>query len=66
MEGYGITISKMKLDAAVDGSHSQPSKLVRKLIAAFFTPETLAKSSARGSRKYEALDQDILAAIISE
>ena len=59
-------VSQIKLDAALDGSRGQPSKLVRKLLAAFFVQETLARSSARGSGRYTALDQNVVAAIISE
>ena len=65
MPGYGVYISKIKLDTAVDGQ-GQPTRLVRKLLAAFFTPEVLAKSSTRGSRTFAALDHTIVAAIISK
>ena len=67
--GYGAYVSKMKLDTAVDSSQGQPTRLVRKLLSAFFSAEILAKSSARGSRTYNiyaALDHNIVAAIISK
>ena len=64
--GYGVYVSKMKLDTAVDSSQGQPTRLVRKLLSAFFSAEILAKSSARGSRTYAALDHNIVAAIISK
>ena len=66
MKGYGVYLSRMKLNIALGNSHGQPGKLVRKLLAVFFTPEVLGQSSVMGTRKFGALDQSVLSAIISK
>ena len=66
VSGYGVYISRIHLDSALDTCGGQATHLVRKLLICFFSPNELATSSAKGSRKYPALDQTILAAIINK
>ena len=46
MPGYGVYVSKMKLDTAVDSSQGGPIRFIRKLLSAVFSPQIFAKSSA--------------------
>ena len=64
--GYGVLLSQRQLDEALDNSAGSPTRLVRNLVSSFFTKEVLASSSALGGRVNKALDQDILAACLSE
>lgn len=64
VEGYGIVLTKKQLEAA-DSCGSSPTRLIRNLMATFFSPEVLAQSTACGSRGGRlALDRDILDACI--
>ena len=63
--GYGVVLTQRQLDECRDGCDS-PTKLIRRLLSAFFTKEVLAKSSAYGGRKNGALDRDILSACLSK
>ena len=62
--GYGVFLTQKQLDMAVDGAKNSPTRLIRNLMNVFFTPETLATSSACGTRKHKALDGDIVQACI--
>ena len=62
VSGYGVYISSKQLDMIKSNSNSA-TKLLRNLLTAFFTPQTLATSSALGSRKNQALDKNILDAL---
>ena len=62
--GYGVFLTQKQLDMAVDGAKNSPTRLIRNLMSVFFTPETLATSSACGTRKHKALDGDIVQACI--
>jgi len=64
VQGYGVYLTQKQIDAALDGSKNNPTKLIRNLIGAFFKPEVLAASSACGTRKHKALDADVLQACI--
>jgi len=57
--GHGICLTKRQLDAAHMNAPT-PSRLIRNLMGVFFTPETLAISSACGNRVNPALDKDIV------
>lgn len=65
VEGYGIFLSQPQLDAAVENGGT-PTKLMRNLLNVFFSMETLAESSAYGSRGRPALDPDILTGCIGK
>ena len=54
------------MDEAVDMSGSSPTKLIRNILMVFFSPQTLANSSAFGTRKFQALDKPILRACLSK
>ena len=62
--GYGVFLTQKQLDMAVDGAKNSPTRLIRNLMSVFVTPETLATSSACGTRKHKALDGDIVQACI--
>ena len=64
VEGYGVYLSKRQLDEAVDQSNDSPTKLIRNLVSVFFTPSVMASSSCGGTRKFSALNKDIVAACI--
>ena len=66
MHGYGVWITKCQLDEAISSSRSSPTKLIRNLLSVFFSNATLASSSALGTGKNPALDQNILSAIIGK
>ena len=57
-------LTQKQLDMAVDGSKNSATRLIRNLMSVFFSPETLATSSACGTRKHTALDADIVQACI--
>ena len=57
--GYGVYITSKQLDLIKSNSNSA-TKLLRNLLMVFFTPQTLASSSALGSRKNQPLDKCIL------
>ena len=61
---YGVFLSRRQLDEAVAGSSNSPTKLIRNLLSVFFTRETLAGSSAFGSRTNPPLDREIVSACI--
>ena len=64
VEGYGVVLTQRQLDAAVDSSKGSATRLIRNLMSVFFSPETLAVSSAYGNRGNPALDADIIQACI--
>jgi len=66
VEGYGVYLTQRQLDEVVDSSGDVPTRLMRNLLATFFTPDILSKSSALGKGKHPALDPDILGACISK
>ena len=55
-------LTRRQLDEAVDQSCGSPTKLIRNLLMAFFSPSTLAASSCYGTRRYPALNKDIIGA----
>jgi hypothetical protein len=55
----GVYIASKQLDIIKSNSNSA-TKLLRNLLVAFFTPQTLASSSVLGSRKTQPLDKCIL------
>ena len=60
VEGYGVYLTQRQLDGAVSGAKSN-THLMRNLLGVFFfTKEVLATSSACGTRRHKALDQNIL------
>ena len=63
VEGYGIYAMKRAVDDAVD-SRNSPTRLVRHLVALFFSNDVLCNSNAygKGKKQHTALDQDILGA----
>lgn len=63
MEGYGVFLSRMQLDDAIDHAGTSPKKLVFQF---FFTPEVMATSSIYGTRHNPALDKAIISACISK
>jgi len=64
VEGYGVYLTQRQLDEVVDSSGDVPTRLMRNLLATFFTPDILSKSSALGKGKHPALEPDILGACI--
>ena len=44
---------------------NSPTRLIRDLMSSFFTREVLASSSAMGGRTNKALDNDVIAACLS-
>jgi hypothetical protein len=62
--GYGVFLTQKQLDMAIDGAKNSPTRLIRNLMSVFFSPQTLATSSACGTRKHKALDSDIVQACI--
>ena len=65
-EGYGVYLFKRQLDKAVDQSCNSPTRLMRNLLIAFFTPSVLAASSCLGTHKFPALNKDIIGACFSK
>ena len=66
VEGYGVYLTKRQLDEAVDQSCNSPSRLIRNLLMVFFTPSVMASSSCLGTRKFPALNNDIIGACFSK
>lgn len=64
VEGYGVFLTKRQLDEAVDSASGIPTRLMRNLLAVFFSPDVLGMSSALGKGKHPALNPDILGACI--
>ena len=62
MEGYGVYLTHRQLDEAIDQSYGCPTKLIRNLLTAFFSPSTLAVSNCYGIWRYPALNKDIIGA----
>lgn len=63
VEGYGVYIVKRQLDEAIARSCDIPTRLLRNLLMVFFTPTVLGQSSCFGTRKFSALNADIIGAI---
>ena len=63
--GYGIYISQRQLDEAEAQSCQLPTRLLRNLLMVFFTPSVMGGSSCFGTRKFPALNQDIIGACFS-
>ena len=66
VDGYGVFLTRRQLDECVHGAGKSATRLMRNLLSVFFSPDQLAKFSAMGTRLHPGLDQDILAACISE
>ena len=66
VEGYNVFISPRQLDEVVASGGGRPTRLIRGLLTAFFDNNTLASSSALGSRIYPAIDPNIRDACISK
>ena len=60
-------LTQRQLDDAELESNGSPTHLIRNLIGVFYTSEQLASMSCYGSGKMkQAIDQNVLAACISE
>ena len=57
-----MDLAQRELDEAIDQSCGNPTKLIRNLLMAFFSPSTLAVSSCYGTWRYPALNKDIIGA----
>ena len=66
VDGYGVYLSKRQLDEAVDQSCSSATRLIRSLLAVFFSPSILAGSSCLGTRKCPGLNPNIIGACFSK
>lgn len=66
VELYGVHLTKRQLEGAVDQSCFSPTRLIKNLLNVFFTPAVLASSSCFVTRKFPALNQDIVGACFSE
>ena len=66
VEGYSTLITQLQLDEVIDCSGASPTKMIRNLLMVYFPPQTLAKSSCFGGRKFPALDKQIIGACLSE
>lgn len=66
VEGYGVYLTKRQLDEAVDQSCNSATRLMRNLLVVYFTPSVLASSSCGGTRRYPALNRDIIGACFSK
>jgi len=66
--GYGITCTQRQIDEVNSNGSSSPTRMIRLLMAVFFSEETMANSSCYGSGTTEKnkLDDDIIAACISK
>lgn len=64
--GYNVKITPRQLDEAEAKAGGKPTKLIRALICVYFDYETLAHSSALGSRKNPGLDSEVISACISK
>ena len=62
--GYGVLLTQKQLDAAINASRGNATRLIRNLTGIFFPPEVLAVSSAMGTRKHQGLDNDVVEACI--
>ena len=62
--GYGVFLTQRQIDATLTAADNG-TKLMRNLLSCFFPPETLAVSSAYGTRTgKQALHPEILGACI--
>ena len=66
VEGYGVFITQQQLDEAEGQSCGVPTRLLRNLLMVFFTPKVLGTSSCLGTRKFPALNQEIVGACFSK
>ena len=66
VRGYNVYITPRQLDEAVASSGGRPTKLIRALLMVYFDNNTLASSSALGSRDRPAIDPNIRDACISK
>ena len=48
VNGYGVYLSKRQLNEAEDTARGSPTRLIRSLMAVFFSRDELASSSAYG------------------
>ncbi|XP_065893631.1 uncharacterized protein [Dysidea avara] len=63
--GYGITCTQRQIDEVNSNGSSSPMKMLRLLMAVFFSEEAMANSSCYGSGNTDQkLDDDIIAACI--
>lgn len=68
VSGMGIFLRADKLSLAIEKSKEIPTKLLRTLMDMFFSPDVMAKSTAKGSarRGLEPLDQQTMEALYRE
>ena len=59
-------ISRPQKDEVLDCSGNSPTKLIRLLLNVYFKLDVLAASSCFESRKFKALDKDVILACLSK
>jgi len=64
----GVFLIADKISIAIEKSKDSPTGLLRILMKMFFSPETMARSTAKGSdrRGLDALDQTVMESIYSK
>lgn len=64
----GVFLRADKISMAIEKSKDSPTRLLRILMEMFFSPETMARSTAKGSdqRGLDALDQTVMESIYSK
>ena len=64
----GVFLRADKISMAIEKSKDSPTRLLRILMEMFFSPETMARSTAKGSdrRGLDALHQTVMESIYSK
>lgn len=64
----GVFLRADKISMAIEKSKDSPTRLLRILMGMFFSPETMARSTAKGSdrRGLDTLDQTVMESIYSK
>ena len=62
VEGYGVYLTQRQLDEAVFQGCNSPTRILRNMLMVFFIPSVMGGASCLGTRKFPALNPDIIGA----